>query len=160
MIFQKKKKLGPLKQSHVTMGSKKQYHRMHVVYWSSNIYTSRVHHSSSQGEKSHSHLTRVTPTLLTQLIVDRIWDFSHNDNSSFWEGYTNKAFTTISLSLELLYELNLKGSNELEYTKRKIALSSKFVCFSLDWCIWKWELRSCIYRSSKKITVGEKFEFC
>jgi hypothetical protein len=36
------------------------------------------------------------------------------------------------LSLELLYELNLKGSNELEYMERKNALSSKLVCFSLD----------------------------
>jgi hypothetical protein len=36
------------------------------------------------------------------------------------------------LSLELLYELNLKGSNELEYIKRKNALSSNLVCFSLD----------------------------
>jgi hypothetical protein len=101
--------------------------------WSSNLYTPRVHHSSSQGGKSPSHLRRVTLTLLTQLIVDWIWDFSHNDNSPFWEGYTNKAFTTISLSLELLYELNLNGSNELEYMKRKNALSSKLVCFSLDW---------------------------
>jgi hypothetical protein len=36
------------------------------------------------------------------------------------------------LSLELLYELNLKVSNELEYMERKNALSSKLVCFSLD----------------------------
>jgi hypothetical protein len=50
-------------------------------------------------------------------------DFSHNDNSHFLEGYTNRAFTTISLSLELLYELNLNGSNELEYMKRKNVLS-------------------------------------
>jgi hypothetical protein len=76
--------------------------------WSSNIYTSRVRHSSSQGEKSPSHLTRVTPTLLTQLIVDRIWDFSHNDNSLFWEGYTNKAFTTISLTRTLVW-IELEG---------------------------------------------------
>lgn len=67
--------------------------------------------------------------------MDRIWDFSHNDNSHFWEGYTNKAFTTISLSVKLLYELNLNGSNELEYMKWKNALSFKLVCFSLDWLI-------------------------
>jgi len=39
------------------------------------------------------------------------------------------------LSLELLYELNLKGSNEHEYMKRKNALSSKLVCFSLNRCV-------------------------
>jgi hypothetical protein len=76
--------------------------------WSSNLYTPRVHHSSSQGGKSHSHLTRVTPTPLTQLIVGRIWDFSHNDNSHFWEGYTNKAFTTISLTRTLVW-IELEG---------------------------------------------------
>jgi hypothetical protein len=31
-----------------------------------------------------------------------------------------------------LYELNLKGLNELEYMKIKNALSSKLVYFSLD----------------------------
>jgi hypothetical protein len=36
------------------------------------------------------------------------------------------------LSLALLYDLNLNGSNKLEYMKRKNALSSKLVCFSLD----------------------------
>jgi hypothetical protein len=71
--------------------------------WNSNLYTPRVHHSSSQGGKYPSHLTSVTPTLLIQLIVDRIWDFSHNDISPFWEGYTNKAFTTISLTSTLVW---------------------------------------------------------
>jgi hypothetical protein len=58
--------------------------------------------------------------------------------------------------------LNLNGSNELEYMKWKNALSSKLVCFSLDWMIdwWsKWEPRSCIYRSRKNITVGENLNF-
>jgi hypothetical protein len=66
--------------------------------------------------------------------VDRVWDFSHNDNSPFWEGYTNKAFTTISLSLELLYELSLNGSNELEYMKeRMLWVLSLFVSHLTDW---------------------------